>query len=79
MPEDEAKKIEDAIAALEEAKKGDDPEAIRTKISDMMQSTNELYRIKSEAEKAAAEAKPAENNQDNVVDAEFTEKPADKK
>jgi hypothetical protein len=38
-----------------------------------------LYRIKGEAEKAAAEAKPAEGNQDNVVDAEFTEKPADKK
>jgi hypothetical protein len=45
----------------------------------MMQATNELYRIKSEAEKAAAEAKPAEDSRDNVVDAEFTEKPADDK
>ena len=82
LPEDEAKKIEAAISALEEAKRGDDPEAIRTKISDMMQTTNELYRIKSEAEKAAAEANSAtteSKKDDNVVDAEFTEKPADKK
>jgi hypothetical protein len=64
---------------LEEAKKGDDPEAIRTKISDMMQSTNELYRIKSEAEKAAAETGSAEAKDDNVVNAEFTEKPAEDK
>jgi molecular chaperone DnaK len=84
LPEEEAKKIEAAIAALEEAKKGDDADEIRSKISDMMQSTNELYRIKGEAEQAAAQADPAattaeSTKDDNVVEAEFTEKPADKK
>jgi molecular chaperone DnaK len=72
-------KLDKAMADLEEAKKGDDPEVIRTKITEMMQSSNELYRVKSEAEKAAAEAeKPAEASE-QTVDAEFKEKPADKK
>jgi molecular chaperone DnaK len=72
-------KLDKAMADLEEAKKGDDPEVIRTKITEMMQSSNELYRVKSEAEKAAAEAeKPAEASE-QTVDAEFKEKPADNK
>ena len=76
-------KIEAAMAAVEEAKKGDDAEAITKATAEMMQSTNEMYTIKHEAEQAAAAANPAEaaesKKDDNVVEAEFTEKPADKK
>ena len=80
LPEEEVKKIEDAIAAVEEAKRGEDVEAISKAIADMMNSTNEMYRIKTEADQAAAAEKPAEATaKENVVDAEFTEKPADKK
>jgi len=80
LPEEEVKKIEDAIAAVEEAKCGEDVEAISKAIADMMNSTNEMYRIKTEADQAAAAEKPAEATaKENVVDAEFTEKPADKK
>ena len=76
-------KIEAAMAAVEEAKKGDDAEAITKATAEMMQSTDEMYTIKHEAEQAAAAANPAEaaesKKDDNVVEAEFTEKPADKK
>jgi molecular chaperone DnaK len=83
LPEEEVTKIEAAMAAVEEAKKGDDAEAITKATAEMMQSTNEMYRIKSEAEQAAAAenaAPTAESTKDdNVVEAEFTEKPAEKK
>jgi len=79
LPEEEVTKLETSIADLEAAVKGDDAEEINKKIGDMMQASNELYRIKSEAEKAKAEAETAKSTDakdDNVVDAEFTEKPA---
>jgi molecular chaperone DnaK len=77
LNEEDVTKLETAIADLETALKGDDAETIRTKIGDMMQSSNELYRIKGEAEKAAASTESAETGENaKTVDAEFTEKPA---
>jgi len=83
LPEEEVQKIEAAIADLEAAKNGDEIGAIHVAVTKMMESTNELYRIKSEAEQAAAKADTTETTEtkkdDTVVDAEFTEKSAEKK
>ena len=76
LKEEDRTKLESAISDLETAMKGEDVEAIRTKITDMMQASNELYRIKSEAEQAAAKANEAKTDDPNTVDAEFTEKSA---
>lgn len=76
IKQEDVTKLESAMADLETAMKLEDTEDIRKKISDMMQASNELYRVKSEAEQAAAEAKEAKTNDSNTVDAEFTEKTA---
>ena len=74
LKEEDLTALETAISELETALKGEDVEDIRTKISSMMQASNELYRIKSEADKAAAETDQTKT--EDAVDAEFTEKPA---
>jgi len=89
VEEEHVTKLEAAIAAVEDAlKTSEDSEFINSKITDMMHSSNELYRVKSEAEKAEADAKAAEQPateataesaapevEPTVADAEVKEKP----
>jgi len=80
LPEAEVTKIESAMTALEEAKRGDDPEVIRTRVTELMQSTNELFRVKSEAEQAAASATASTDSGDaTTVNAQAAEKSAETK
>ena len=70
------KAIEDALADLKEALKGDDSEAIKAKSSTLAQASMKLgeamYTQQAEADAARDAAK------DDVVDAEFTEVDDDK-
>ena len=62
MPEEEVTKLDEAISNLEKALLEEDSEDIRTKIGEMMQASNGLYKLKSDAdEKAAAEKAAAES------------------
>ncbi|MES2602783.1 MAG: molecular chaperone DnaK [Pseudomonadota bacterium] len=74
--ESERKAIEDALADLKEALKGDDAEAIKTKTNTLAQASMKLgeamYTQQAEADAAKDAAK------DDVVDAEFTEVDDDK-
>ena len=80
LKEEDITKIDTALTELESTVAGEDAEAINTKFGALMDSCGELYRVKSEAdaaaEKAAATPESATTKDDNVVDAEFTEKPA---
>ena len=80
LKEEDITKIDTALTELESAVAGEDAETINTKFSALMDACGELYRAKSEAdaaaEKAAATPESATTKDDNVVDAEFTEKPA---
>ena len=74
--EPERKAIEDALADLKEALKGDDAEAIKAKTNTLAQASMKLgeamYTQQAEADAARDAAK------DDVVDAEFTEVDDDK-
>ena len=81
-------KVEDALAKVDEAIKGDDKEAIDTAVNELQQAGTELYQ--KAAEKAQAEGSAdggeatagedsAGDSGDDVVDAEFTEVDDDKK
>ncbi len=74
--EPERKAIEDALADLKEALKGDDAEAIKTKTNTLAQASMKLgeamYTQQAEADAKRDAAK------DDVVDAEFTEVDDDK-
>ena len=74
--EPERKAIEDALADLKEALKGDDAEAIKTKTNTLAQASMKLgeamYTQQAEADAKKDAAK------DDVVDAEFTEVDDDK-
>ena len=74
--EPERKAIEDALADLKEALKGDDAEAIKTKTNTLAQASMKLgeamYTQQAEADAAKDAAK------DDVVDAEFTDVDDDK-
>ena len=86
---DEKSKIEAAIAALDEAMKGDDKDAIEAKTKELADASGKmaerLYAEKGEAagaEEAAGEAgagASAGGGKDDVVDAEFEEVKDDKK
>ncbi len=80
MKSEDANRLEAALADMFISIDSDDIEMIRSKEKFMMEASNELYRIKAEADKAAAEAASATaestNSDDNVVDAEVKEKPA---
>src|SRR5699024_10036045 len=74
------KKIEDALAKVDEAMKGDDKEAIESAVNELQQAGAELYQ--AAAEKAQAEeggdsageqGGEAPSSDEEVVDAEFTE------
>ena len=80
-------KVEDALAKLDEAIKGDSKDAIDTAVNELQEAGAELYQ--KAAEKAQAEAGAQGGEQasgeaqspgaDDVVDAEFTEVDDDKK
>ena len=76
VAETERKAIEDAIADLKEALKGDDAEAIKTKTNTLAQASMKLgeamYTQQAEADAKRDAAK------DDIVDAEFTEVDDDK-
>ena len=67
LTDEEKKKIDDAILALEEAKNGTDKEEINKKLGELFMASQAIQ----EAKNKATEAKP--NSEQNVVDAEFTE------
>ena len=69
-------KIDEAIAAVEEAIKGDDVDAINAAMVKLAEPVAPLYQAKQAQENAEVQpgAQPnSENKADNVVDAEFTE------
>jgi molecular chaperone DnaK len=81
MEEADRTKMEEAIKAVETALAGDSPEAIQNSIPPLYEASNPLYKIKTEAEKAAeeaaapvaeSEAAPAAEGT-ATVDAEFKE------
>jgi molecular chaperone DnaK len=89
VTEEERTKAEEALNALQEAIKGEDPEALTKATTDLYQAIGPITAKKSEAEEAikkdeeekatqvdetATETK-AEEKDPNVVDVEFTEKP----
>lgn len=76
LNEDEISEIETAVAAVEEAAKGDDVEAINEALQKVYPAMSSLLAKKQEQEQANAQAEAAEpaNTEDDVVDAEFTEK-----
>ncbi|WP_340480197.1 molecular chaperone DnaK [Vibrio anguillarum] len=80
LPADDKVKIEAAITELEEAKKGEDKEAIDAKVQALMAAAQKLMEIaqqKAQAQQAGeGQQQPAE---DDVVDAEFEEVKEDKK
>ena len=78
-------RVEDAIAKVEEAIKGDDKAAIESAVNDLQQVSSELMQQASAQAQQTADAQPeadanAEDGQkEDVVDAEFTEVDDDKK
>jgi molecular chaperone DnaK len=78
--------IENAMADLKEALKGDDPEAIKAKTNTLAQASMKLGEAMYKAQQGGAEAAAgadqaggAEAKKEDVVDAEFTEVDDDKK
>ena len=64
MPDEEVTKLDEAIGNLEKALLEEDSEDIRTKTGEMMQASNGLYKLKSDADqKAAAEKTAAESTE----------------
>lgn len=81
LPADEKAKIEAAVAELEEARKGEDKDAIDAKVQALIAASQKLMEIaqqQAQAQQAGADAQQA-NPQDDVVDAEFEEVKDDKK
>jgi len=81
IEKDTKKKIEDKIADLENARKGGDPSVINPKIEELNKVLQEIGTKMYQDAAAAQQAKdakqqgnPKEKKDDNVVDAEFTEK-----
>ncbi|EGR2796982.1 molecular chaperone DnaK [Vibrio navarrensis] len=81
LPADEKAKIETAIEELEQARKGEDKEAIEAKIQALMAAAQKLMEIaqqQAQAQQGSADA-GAKSQEDDVVDAEFEEVKDDKK
>jgi molecular chaperone DnaK len=75
----ERKAIEDAIAAVKEALKGEDAEALKEKTNALAQASMKLGEAMYAAQQDAAGADGAQPKKDDVVDADFTEVKDDKK
>ncbi|WP_028024597.1 molecular chaperone DnaK [Enterovibrio calviensis] len=81
LPADEKEKIEAAINELEEARKGEDKEAIDAKVQALIAASQKLMEVaQQQAQAAQSQDAGAEAKQDDdVVDAEFEEVKDDKK
>jgi molecular chaperone DnaK len=80
VSEGDRKAIEDGLADLKEALKGDDSEAIKTKANTLAQASMKLGEaMYSQQAEADAKRDAAKDGHDDVVDAEFTEVDDDKK
>jgi molecular chaperone DnaK len=77
--EPERKAIEDALAAVKEAIKAEDVEALKEKTNALAQASMKLGEAMYAAQQADANAPGAEPKKDDVVDADFTEVKDDKK
>ena len=76
ITEEQKTEIETAIAEIEEANKGDDPAKIKEALEKVYPAMKVLLdkRAEAEAAKTQASAEPTATQDDNVVDATFTEK-----
>jgi len=72
LTEDQKKQINDKISELEQVVADTDKEAITTKLSELFVVSNAIDQAKQQS--AATEESVKPNTDDNVVDAEFTEK-----
>ncbi|ASO28628.1 molecular chaperone DnaK [Vibrio anguillarum] len=80
LPADDKVKIEAAITELEEAKKGEDKEAIDAKVQALMAAAQKLMEIaQQKAQVQQAGEGQQQSAEDDVVDAEFEEVKEDKK
>ncbi|MBA5682927.1 molecular chaperone DnaK [Photobacterium damselae subsp. damselae] len=82
LPADDKAKIEAAVSELEEARKGEDKEAIDAKVQALIAASQKLMEIaqqQAQAQQAGAGEQQAQQQDDNVVDAEFEEVKDDKK
>lgn len=76
----EKEAIETAISELEEALKGDDKDAIQSKLDALTEASGNLaQKLYAEQGEQAAEGEPAQKQDDDVVDAEYEEVNDDKK
>ena len=76
LPVDEKEKIEAAVAELEEARKGEDKEAIDAKVQAVVAASQKLMEIaqqKAQAQQAEGAGEQQAKQDDDVVDAEFEE------
>ena len=76
LPADEKEKIEAAVAELEEARKGEDKEAIDAKVQAVVAASQKLMEIaqqKAQAQQAEGAGEQQAKQDDDVVDAEFEE------
>ncbi|EAR57176.1 molecular chaperone DnaK [Photobacterium sp. SKA34] len=76
LPADEKAKIEAAVAELEEARKGEDKEAIDAKVQAVVAASQKLMEIaqqKAQAQQADGAGEQQAKQDDDVVDAEFEE------
>jgi molecular chaperone DnaK len=71
LSEEQTTKINDVIAELEKTLTGTDQEAINTKLSELFVASNAINEVKQQSTTTESEQT---KNDDNVVDAEFTEK-----
>jgi molecular chaperone DnaK len=71
LTQEQIEKIESAISALETATKGNDHEEITTKTSELTVASLPIFEVKSKSTESSEDATPAD---DDIVDAEFTEK-----
>jgi molecular chaperone DnaK len=74
---EEQEKFETASTAVEEAIKGDDKAAITQAVSELSAAGQPIMNAKQQAQESAPSSAESDkpSNNDNVVDAEFTEKP----
>ncbi|KLV04513.1 molecular chaperone DnaK [Photobacterium aquae] len=82
LPADEKAKIETAVSELEEARKGEDKEAIDAKVQALIAASQKLMEIaqqQAQAQQAQGAGEQQAQQDDNVVDAEFEEVKDDKK
>ncbi|EGU32679.1 molecular chaperone DnaK [Vibrio ichthyoenteri ATCC 700023] len=74
LPAEEKAKIETAINEVEVARKGDDKEAIDTKVQALAAAAQKLMEIaQQQAQAQQAQGNDAQSKDDDVVDAEFEE------